>query len=90
MEAGSHENIAEANCALEAGRMPIGAGDSGMRTALHLACSNGHLAMAKLEDKSESKRSPRDRNKSSPLAAAHDSPTILETLNASEMHVNWL
>jgi ankyrin repeat protein len=60
MEACSLENIAVARYALEIGIVQVDAGDSDMHTALHLACSNDHLAIATLVDIFEANYRARD------------------------------
>jgi hypothetical protein len=69
MEACSRVNIEARKAALETGTVQVDAGDSDGRTAaLHLACSNGHLAIASLVDRFEAKHSTRDPYNCSPQA----------------------
>jgi hypothetical protein len=86
VEACSQGNIAAAKHALETGSVQVDAGDYDARTALHLACSNGHLSVAKfLVDKFEANHNVRDRYNGAPLTDAirHHHPDVVNYLKQS-------
>jgi ankyrin repeat protein len=71
VEVCSHGNIAAAKQALETGSLHVDVGDYDLRTALHLACSNGYLPIVKLlVEKFEANHNVRDRYNGTPLADA--------------------